>query len=201
MVKKIILGVLLTAFSGLLIAGAVTRTNDRMSAGTGVQGDGGREQQGRGGEGDRDLFASDGVYGYRGLDREGDQQNGSGDSGPADQRGQRDGAADARRGADSRQGNDQQLVTLEGTVSSADGDSLLVELSSGRQMVFDGREWRFALEQGITLREGDRVKVDGFFRQGEFMLVRIVDMAERMTFRIRNEQGQPLWRGGRGGDQ
>jgi hypothetical protein len=99
-------------------------------------------------------------------------------------------------------------IQLLGTVVSVDADALVIQTTSGEQIVVENRPWWFAQEQGFSARAGDEVTLTGFY-EGEdsstgsgqgFEVGRIDDATNGQTVTIRDENGRPMWaaRGRRG---
>jgi hypothetical protein len=94
-----------------------------------------------------------------------------------------------------------EWLTLQGTITSADPDTLGVQTDSGEQVTVDNRAWWFAQDQAFTASVGDRVTVVGFYEDGDFEVGQIDNLTTGQTVSIRDENGRPQWagRGRRGG--
>lgn len=168
MFKKIIAGTILAAFIGILVWGAVIRTNAKTGSETSrVQGVSGavvepRSGTGRGGGGGRGgQFAS----GQSAL------LTSESDALPA-----------------------AEWQSLAGTVASVDTEGVTVELTEGTQVLISGRAWRFAQEQGFSLAPGMVVTLAGFWEDKDFEIAEI-HTADGLSVALRSEDGRPLWAG------
>jgi hypothetical protein len=219
MLKKIILGTLFTGVIGALVAGAVIRTSDRLDQPLDGSGQGrGRNAQAEVGEGSRGEGRSDGNGGNgQGQNTGGGQ--GSGQSGNAQNggfQGTSEGEGRQGNGGNGQGGNGQQVgggngqgdgtglevvedwLILEGTVAAVDEDALVVEVAESELLV-DGRAWTYALEQGFITEAGHEVTVTGFWEDGEFKPVELVDTTSGASVTVRDQGGRPYWAGqGRG---
>jgi hypothetical protein len=94
-----------------------------------------------------------------------------------------------------------EWLTLQGTVTSVDADTLAVQTDGGEQVTVDNRAWWFAQDQGFTAQAGDRVTLTGFYEDGDFEVGQIDDLTTGQTVSLRDNSGRPLWagRGRRGG--
>ena len=194
MLKKIVLGALLTGLVAVLIVGAVNRTNAKSGEGAGVtgrrgqvtesvtadavaQGSGGRWSEtetpqgatGRGGGGGR--WAQGGPGAGSALEQA-----------PAGQSGvpQADVQPDAWR-------------TLQGTVVSVADDLVEIRTAAGEVIPFEGRPLSFVLEQGFSLEVGDAVALAGFDEDGEFKISQVTSNGASIT--LRDASGRPGWAG------
>jgi hypothetical protein len=221
MLKKIVLGTLFTGLLSALVAGAVIRTADRIDQ-TG-DGDGlgrGRNAQAEVGEQGRQVGRSGGGVGSgqgsgQGENGGGGQGNGQGgnvQSSAGD--GSRQGNGGNGQGGNGQGGNGQtnsvgqgdgiglenveDWLTLEGAVTAVDESALVLQVADG-ELIVDGRAWLYALEQGFSTEEGHAVAVTGFWEDGEFKPVELVDTTAGGSVTVRDEGGRPYWAGqGRG---
>jgi hypothetical protein len=221
MLKKIVLGTLFTGLLSALVAGAVIRTADRIDQ-TG-DGDGlgrGRNAQAEVGEQGRQEGRSGGGVGSgqgsgQGENGGGGQGNGQGgnvQSSAGD--GSRQGNGGNGQGGNGQGGNGQtnsvgqgdgiglenveDWLTLEGAVTAVDESALVLQVADG-ELIVDGRAWLYALEQGFSTEEGHAVAVTGFWEDGEFKPVELVDTTAGGSVTVRDEGGRPYWAGqGRG---
>jgi hypothetical protein len=187
MLKKILLGVLLVGVIGILIAGAVVRTNAK--AGDGL----GNESGGRGRTAETRVTASvdGGQYGGRWAQTEeavaargqGGRGQGGGwsttESAPAPQ-------ADVTA---------EEWLTMQGEVVSAADDLVEIKAATGEVIPFDGRPLSFAREQGFSLKVGDAVKLDGFDENGEFKIGQVTSLGSGASITLRDASGRPGWAG------
>ncbi|MBN1286057.1 MAG: hypothetical protein JXB47_11725 [Anaerolineae bacterium] len=165
MLKKVILGVLMVGLVGVLIVGAINRTNAKSAQVAGVQ------EQGSGGQGQSQGKGQGkgGGQGYASAVIPGDQ-TGAGSVTAAD------------------------WLTLEGTVVSVSADEMVVETAGGAQIIVEGRPWDFAQETGFVVQTGDAVTLTGFYEDGEFKAGQITG-AGGQSAPLRDETGRPGWAG------
>lgn len=182
MLKKIILWTVFAGFAGLMIFGAINRTNAK--SGTAAQ-DGHNNRQ------------TDGLGG--GLTVESSQQ------------GSRNGQTDSEtRGKNSQsltgqsdneplaQAKATEWITLFGEVISVDENALLVDIGAGDPLEITGRAWKYAQEMGFTTTAGDQLELLGFYEGEDFEVGGIDDITTGLSVALREENGRPLWAGGRG---
>jgi hypothetical protein len=94
--------------------------------------------------------------------------------------------------------NVEDWLTLEGAVTAVDESALVLQVADG-ELIVDGRAWLYALEQGFSTEEGHAVAVTGFWEDGEFKPVELVDTTAGGSVTVRDEGGRPYWAGqGRG---
>jgi len=223
MVKKVFAGVLLAIAFGLLIFGAVNRTlaksdereplalNNNLSKGnesvnlnqhknqtTTMRHENNLHQCGQGngqrsGDCDGEQY-SKGMEYRKGIDEQGNRsgavQGGQPESMPGDGLGVGQAVVD-------------EQVTELGTVVSVSSDLLVIELSDGSQLELEGRVLSFLIEQGFSLSEGDELTITGFYEGDKFEVIQIVNDTSGENIRVRDQNGRPLWAGGRqqGGGQ
>lgn len=195
MVKKIVLGLLMVAFSGVLVAGALMRTNAKNdSAGSG---------EARASEAGQTMSDGNG----RGSANRNEQDPGAqGQRYRGGQGAARDTAAQAGAGARQNGGQAEQhdWLVVTGSVATSDGTQLVLVQSDGTQVVIEGRAWRYAQEQGFATQVGDIVTLTGFYESADvFSAAVIADETSGQSVTVRDESGRPLWagQGGRGGNR
>ncbi len=176
MLKKIIAGILLTGLIGLLVAGAVNRTQ-AIAGQSGESHRQGRERN------DTDQAAGPQGKGSAGQQGNQAQQNRQG----------RGGSSGSGEGTGQAIAND--WLTLEGIVATVNSDALTVDLDNGGQLIVEGRAWSFAQQQGLSLHAGDQVRIAGFYEDGEFKVGQIENLTNPQTVFLRDETGRPLWAG------
>ena len=181
MLKKILLGTLLVGFIGVLIFGAVYRTNAIGSKTTGSYEGGSRQASSAAGN----QTAGSG--------------NGAGNSGAGGNQG--NGGQGSGTDAGSGQAVIKDWINVEGTVTKVDPDVLTISIENGSIVEIANRPWRFALEQGFTTAVSHRIAVMGFYEEGnEFEVGQITDLSTGESITVREANGRPLWAGrGRGG--
>ncbi|HSJ58373.1 MAG TPA: hypothetical protein VLC95_14415 [Anaerolineae bacterium] len=86
--------------------------------------------------------------------------------------------------------------TLEGTAVAVGADGMTFQADGGESLLVDGRAWRFIQEQGFALAVGDRLRLTGFYENGELEVGTIDDLTTGLSLSIRDENGRPLWAGG-----
>ena len=176
MTKKILLGTVLFGLVSILIVGAVLRTTDKTD-----QGSASHNGQSRSSISQETLVIQD--------DRQGGNQRGT------------QGKSQDSTGAPGETNSDgevtiQSWLTREGTVEAVDEELLTIALADGEAMVVEGRVWSFAQEQGFLATSGDRVSLEGFWEDGDFVVGSIENVTTGHTVLLREESGRPLWAGG-----
>jgi hypothetical protein len=174
MMKKIIAGVLLLGVSGALIAGGIIRANavagQASEGGSGGQNHGGAESE------------TDAGNGQGGQSR-GRQGGGGSAAGSA-------GLADPQPAAG--------WLAYTGLALSVDEGALLID-ASGEEVPVEGRAWRYALEQGFRVEQGDEAAITGYWEAGEFKACQAENLTTGQVVEMRDAEGHPLWSGGRRG--
>jgi hypothetical protein len=171
MFTKIIVGALLVGVIGVLIAGAVIRTN--VKAGDGTVGEAGR--------GRTTVSAATAANG-------GGQRGGRGVQGEQAVVGSGQGAPLADVTA-------EDWLTMTGAVVSVADDLVEIQTDRGAVIPLQGRPLSFAAEQGFTLTEGEAVTLSGFEENGEFMIGKVTNLSDGATVVLRDVNGQPGWAG------
>lgn len=185
MLKKVLVGTLFVALIGALVAGAVIRTSDRLNKEADAYGGQGRSGNDLAVEANAECSNVDTVAagGNRGSSGRGvrDEALGDGNLGT--------GVAEV-----------DEWITLEGTVTAADSGSMSIAAEEGTSVTVENRAWSFAQEQGFSVQAGDRVRLVGFYEDGDFEVGTIENLSSRTQVQLREESGRPLWAGrGRGG--
>ncbi len=88
-------------------------------------------------------------------------------------------------------------ISLTGVVSSLDDGSLWIETDEGENLEFTSRVWRFIRESGLEISVGDQVELKGFYENGEFEISCLEDLTSGESLQIREDSGRPLWGGGK----
>jgi hypothetical protein len=118
-------------------------------------------------------------------------------------RGQGNGQAAASSQGDITRNGDQtgtgqaevdEWLTLSGTVTSADGDVLVVETADG-EVTVENRGWWYAQEQGFAAQASEEVVLTGFYEDETFEVGRIENVTTGQTVILRDETGRPMWAG------
>ena len=174
MFKKIAVGTVLVGLIGILVAGAINRTN-AMSGSDEARG------PGRGGGNVTTAYAAGRGQGGNGWGQRSESATG-------DQLG-------------ASQAQVTEWATLKGTVVSVDENALAVETGAGEQVVVENRPWLFAQEQGFAAQAGDEVTLTGFYEGDAFEVGQITDLTNGKAVSLRDQDGRPGWagRGRRGG--
>ena len=94
------------------------------------------------------------------------------------------------------------MIELEGKISS-------VQVAPGRGMPFLEIEskgetirvylgsMRFLMQNDFNPKAGEEVKARGFRRDGDLVAISVTLISQDKTLRLRDDEGLPLWRGGR----
>ena len=203
MLKKITLWTLVAGFSGLLIFGAINRTNIKLDNEDHERVLNSENENGN-------PSAQSGQYGNQ-------EENPSGNPGGRGQGGRNISSLDSS-GDNLVEDNwgssqvrylesecdeedhegDHVLTTLSGVVSSIDFRTLLVDTTDG-QIEISGRAWRFAQEQNLSLSVGDQIILNGFFEDGEYKVAELKNVSNGQIVSVRDANGHPLWGGGGNG--
>jgi len=173
MVKKIVLGTLLLSLIGILVVGAVIRTLDKTGNVAEARGEG----RGR-------------SAGENGSPLAAEQGRGPGQGGGA--YGRSDGSGALLIGERAV----EALTVFEGTVvrAPAAGVDLVLEPESGEEVVV-GTGPGYLADQGLVLGAGDRVRVQGFWEDGEFKAAQVTRLRDGLTVNLRDQLGRPAWSG------
>ena len=217
MIKKIILGVLLAGVSGALIFGAINRTNLILNKESGTtvarsseinQGNGNRENGQFANQSEQDER----VRQYKNADQSNSDVNNrnAGNNEPRIE-GQQTSSQGYRGGNGNGQGNvsqdkagngvgeaeltDKDWLTLEGTVVNFDSETLVTNLSTGNELLVEGRAWSFAQESSFSTSVGNELRLSGFYEGEDFEVGSIEDLTSGQTVLLRDENGRPMWAG------
>ena len=171
MFKKIIVGALLVGVTGVLIAGAVIRTNAK--AGDGTVGEAGR--------GRTPLAAATTANG-------GGQRGGRGAQGEQAVVGSGQGVPQADVTA-------EDWLVVSGTVTSVADDLVEIKTDADAVIPLQGRPLSFAAEQGFTLKVGDPVTLSGFEENGAFTVGKVTNLSDNSSVVLRDANGHPGWAG------
>ena len=169
MFKKIIVGTLILGLVGILVIGALNRTN--FNTGN-TEGRG----QGRGRSDEATTYATSGGRG---------QGNNSPDT--SNGRGQGRGQADQAQAVEG--------LTLQGKVVSVDSTTLLVQTVSGEQVTVENRPWQYALGANFSAQVGDQVTLTGYYQSGVFEVSQIDNLTNGKSVVLRDVTGRPGWSG------
>ncbi len=195
MIKKVFVGVLLAAIFGLLILGAVNRTIAKTTD------DGPLAlSQNLGGNNEpknenRRLTEEDQLYGRNRTENTIGEDSSSeggwrGGGGNAQTPGENTGIGLAEV---------DEWLTFTGTVESVTQDLWTITLTDGSTLEIEGRKLSFMLEQGFVVEVGDNLTLTGFFEGERFEIGQITRLNSGETITIRDQNGRPMWSGGRQG--
>jgi hypothetical protein len=98
--------------------------------------------------------------------------------------------------ADSAQVEDHTWIQLIGVVVSLDREALRVETNQKEILEINGRAWRYVLESELMVEMGDVLELEGFFEHDQFKISSLTNATSGESLPIREESGQPLWSGG-----
>lgn len=192
MLKKIVLGVLLTGLVAVLIGGAVIRTNAKTNEAAGV---GGRHGWTTEATASKDVFAAQdylaGGNGGRWNDAEGVTGQGGGRWGQGSALNTQPNGS----GVPQADVEPTEWFTIEGVVVSATDDLVEIKTAAGEIIPFEGQPLRYALAQGFTVQAGDAVRLHGFDEAGEFKIGQVTNLSGGATITLRDTSGRPGWSG------
>jgi hypothetical protein len=170
MIKKILTGVILAVTTVILVAGGIHRTLEKTATDYGTR----ASRDNRSGNLETHFARGEdaaGPDGYTGAERQTGQLNLAGTK-------------------------ISELVTLTGTVSSADlGRAVLIDTTGG-QLALQGRALSFAVSQGFMTDAGDRLLLEGFYEGADFEIMQISNQTNGQVTALRDAGGRPLWAGG-----
>ena len=200
MLQKIVVGTLVAALSGVLIVGAINRSDAKSeqvaqehevnSGRLAREEDREPIQQGQGqqGQGNRAAYAETDTL--ESVSRGGGQGRLSeGFSGKWQE--------DTSRGGEGSAYVDEWLEVV-GTVVSMNEEELVLQLQDGQEMVVECKSWTYALELGFTTEIGHELKLYGFYEGEELEIGGFEDLTTQLLTMVREESGRPFWVGGSG---
>ncbi len=181
MVKKIVLGSLFVGFIGVLIYGAILRTNAKTSSGS-MEGHGAGTGSGRGRASITEITEV------------------------TISRGQGQGRNQTERTTNEPLASIQservsEWQTVEGTVSSIGSEAMVVELADGRQVLVEGQPWLYAQTQPFSPQVGHQLVMQIFEEDDELKPGQIDNLTNGETVTLRLDNGQPMWSGSLQNDQ
>jgi hypothetical protein len=176
MFKKIIVGTLILGLVGVLVIGAINRTNTKA-------GDTLARGQGRGRGNEVTTYTTNGGQGQGGYPQ--DAPNGRG-------QGRGNGSVDQLSAG---QAQVVEGLTLSGTVVSVDNSTLLVRTSSGEQVIVENRPWQYALGANFSAQVGDQVTLTGYYQSGVFQVSQMNNLTNGKSVVLRDATGRPGWSG------
>jgi hypothetical protein len=176
MIKKIVLWVVYAGVVGLLVFGAVNRTEAKAEAGVG----------------EFKYLSESHQYEL------GKQEN----SGNSQGEGRRDDGQGRAAGIEANPASEYQANEedhawniLEGSVDSISEELLEIELSDGEILVIEGQAWRYVLSSGFVSAVGNLFEVNGFFEEGEYKVSWMKDLSTGQEIEVRDPSGRPNWAG------
>ena len=89
--------------------------------------------------------------------------------------------------------SEHEWLTLTGTVAAVTTKVLTVTLDDGQTLLIERRPWRFALENDFTTTPGDQIQIIGFYENDLFQAAQLHDLTTDLIVRLRDETGHPLW--------
>lgn len=187
MIKKILLWTLFAAFVGVMIYGAIIRTDEKLAD---TAPSGGANQAQSQNEG---ANRGTGQGQNRSESEEHESESVDSLSSPASND---DLAITAVSDSDllSFAGDSEhEWVTLTGTVASITTKTLTLTLDDGQTLLIERRPWRFAQENAFTTVAGNRLEVIGFYENDAFQAAQLHDLTTDLLVRLRDETGHPLW--------
>jgi len=170
---------------------------------SGMAGEAGSQGRGRQ-EQEATVSGTAGEAGSKGRGRQEQEVVVSGQAGEAS-RGQGNGSdAAGRQGQESGQANPEpeasveEWLTYEGSVVALDDEGVTIATGDGQELAIKlGPPWyRETLD--FSAEVGDRVSVVGFYEGDEFEAGQVANQTKGQTLILREEDGRPLWAGGRG---
>lgn len=195
MIKKVFVGVLLAAVFGVLILGAVNRTIAKTSDDGPLALSQNLSENNEPQNENRRLTEEDQLYGRnRTDDTIGEDSSSEG--------GWRGGGGNAQTpGENSGIGLAEvdTWLTFSGTVESVSQDLWTITLTDGSTLEIEGRKLSFMHEQGFSVDVGDNLTIIGFFEGERFEIGQIMKTYSGEMITIRDQNGRPLWSGGRQG--
>ena len=197
MLQKIVVGTLVAALSGVLIVGAINRTEAKSEQGAQEQGANpgrlAREEtqellqlnQGQQGQGYRAAYAEtdtlESVLRGGGQGRFSEDPSGNW-------------LEDTSRSGEGSASADEWLEVV-GTVVSMNEEELVLQLQDGQEMVIECKSWTYALELGFTTDIGNELKLYGFYEGEEFEVGGFEDLTMQLLTMVREERSSFLGRG------
>ena len=188
MLKKIVVGVIVTLLSGGLIYGAINRTqakSDQVSS----------EKPSRQYANRNERLASSTAEGGERSGQNIQRGFGQGADGQGSQV-----EKIVQPGGNKQVGAAEvsEWVSVFGTVLEVSEEAILIQTDQGDELMIEGMTLRYTQEQGFYTSVGNRIRLTGFYENEAFELGEIVDLSSGLVVAVREESGRPLWAGGRG---
>ena len=185
MIKKILLWTLFAAFIGLIVYGAILRTNAKLEdesperQTSQSQGEGGN--RGQSGEESNEAETEHEDELLVNLPTPSTSEENSITITSVDDK-------------ESFVGDSaHEWVILTGAVASVTTKTLIVTQDDGQTLLIERRPWRFALENDFTTAPGNQLEIIGFYEDSVFQAAQIHDLTTDLLVRLRDETGHPLW--------
>jgi hypothetical protein len=89
--------------------------------------------------------------------------------------------------------SEHEWGTLTGIVASVTTKTLTVTLDDGQTQLIERRPWRFAQENNFTTSPGNQIEIIGFYEDSLFQAAQLHDLTTDLLVRLRDETGHPLW--------
>jgi len=93
----------------------------------------------------------------------------------------------------------EEWLTETGVVKSVETDLWVVVLSDGTALEIEGRILSYLEEQGFTVNSGDALNLMVFEENEDYEVGQIENLTTGEIAVVRDENGRPLWAGGRQG--
>jgi hypothetical protein len=188
MLKKIVVGVIVTVLSGGLIYGAIIRTQAKTQQASG-------EATARQYTNRKELQTS--SMGMAGEISDQSNQNRFGQN--TQRQGTQDEEAVRARGNEKVGAEEvSDWISIFGTVIEVSEDAILVRSDQDDELIIEGMTLRYAQEHGFSTMVGNRVRLTGFYDGNAFEIGEMEDLSAGHVVSVREESGRPLWAGGRG---
>ena len=200
MLQKIVVGTLVAALSGVLVVGAINRTDAKSEqVAQEHEVNSGRlareedrepiqQSQGQQGQGNRAAYAETDTL---------ENASRGGGQGRLSEGASGNWQEDTSRGGEGSASVAEWLEVV-GTVVSMNEEELVLQLEDGKEMVIECKSWTYALELGFTTEIGNELKLYGFYEGEEFEVGGFEDLTTQLLTMVREESGRPFWAGGSG---
>jgi hypothetical protein len=194
MLKKILFGMLMIGLISILVAGAAIRTADRATKATTdydrLEGrDGEVAAQGNGGRLESMNLGAGGGWQ--------DSENSVLSAGASRRLGGNGPGGRGSSGAVAGEGEAEvdEWITLAGNVSHVDESSMAMVTLLNETVTIENRPWLFAVREGFLAQAGDKIRLLGFYEDGEPKVGAMENLTSGSAVRIREDGGRPLWVG------
>ena len=197
MLKKILVSTVFFGLIGILVIGAINRTQAKAET---------SQARGQGRGQNSEQGAADATHQLAGQGFGSDAQSnsrggqGSGSSTQSNGRGGQDrsggGTAEAERQYRNTQAAPTEWQVYEGSVVQVpeSGIDLIIETDTGEELVI-GTGPSYISDQGFALGSGERIQVSGYWEGSEFKAAQITRLSDGQTLTLRDDNGRPAWAG------